>query len=344
MDILARLGPIADQLGTRAVIAQYEADIDDPALTRRGTSLEGSVGPLPRFLPVRDILRINFNMHGLVSPEAVPNRLARSVRMPTDDNLSSTLPYAPTLGDALELVVRYGVAVVPWYRRSLVSDGDRLRICYGPVVPLGRIESLSTEMALATIHRIVETFVGGRIGSASVNFATTPVSSADVLRGRFSCEIVVGGTESFMAIPAEWGVVPSPYHDAQLWRDGVVRCDADIRALQDSPLLSRVRGHVLRALDEGHAASLAETARALGMSSRSLVRALARNATTHHQIVEAERAARARHLLAQPSLKLADIVDCLGFPDQSSFGRKCRAWFGDSPARFRHQLVSRGAE
>jgi hypothetical protein len=29
--ILQHLGPVADRLGSRAVIAQYEADIDDPA-------------------------------------------------------------------------------------------------------------------------------------------------------------------------------------------------------------------------------------------------------------------------------------------------------------------------
>lgn len=339
-DILLRLGPVADRLGTRAVIAQYEADIDDPAQTRRETSLAGTRGALPRFLPVRDILRINFNMHEMVPAEVVPRRLARSTRMPTDDNLSTTVPYAPTLLAALELVARYGIAVVPWYGRRVERAGDDLRICYDPIVPLGRIEPLATEIALATIHRIVELFVGDRITGARVEFRQLPVSDAATLAGRFSCEIVVGAAESCMIIPAAWGDLPSPYHDAALWREGCVRCETDIQALEDPPLASKARAHVQRCLDDGRMTTVAETARALGTSSRSLVRALAHGATTHHRIVDAARRERALQLLAQPGVSLADIAERLDFPDQSSFGRKSRAWFGESPARLRRQLTA----
>jgi AraC-like DNA-binding protein len=38
-------------------------------------------------------------------------------------------------------------------------------------------------------------------------------------------------------------------------------------------------------------------------------------------------------------LAIADIVDALGFADQSSFGRKCHVWFDDSPARYRQRLI-----
>ena len=127
-EILHQLGPIADRLASRAVVAQYEADIGDPARTRAGTALAGSISPLPRFLPARDILRINFNMHEMVPAEAVPRRLARSMRLPTDDNLSTSLPYAPSLRAALELVARYGDAVLPWFCRRRETVGDERRV------------------------------------------------------------------------------------------------------------------------------------------------------------------------------------------------------------------------
>jgi AraC-like DNA-binding protein len=337
--ILERLGPIADRLGSRAVIAQYEADINNPGLTRAGTALEGTAGPLPRFLPVRDILQINFNMHALVPAEAVPERMARSARIPIDDNLAAALPYAPTLGAALSLVVRYGEVGVPWYRRATKEDGDRLRITYDPVVPLGRIEPLATEIALATVHRIVEMFVGQMVSSAEVSFARSPVSSPSLLADRFICPVLFGGTESYMAIPADWQDRPSPYHDPALWQEGLARCEADMRLLQDMPLARRVRSHVRSLLDHGKAATLADTARALHTSERSLVRALQQAGQTHHEIVDSERLDRARHLLAQPLLSLSEIADRLAFADQSSFGRKCRAWFGESPSCARRKLI-----
>lgn len=339
--ILARLGPVADRLGSRAVVAQYEADIDDPGLTRAGTVLEGTSGPLPRFLPVRDILGITFNVQAILPTEAVPDRLARSPRIPTDDNLAMAVPHAPTLRAALDLVARYGDHAVPWFWRRVARQGDELRISYGPIVPLGRIEALSTQIALSTIHRIVETFVGDRVRAARVNFAALPVSAPERIAERFSCAITVGGAESYMAIPVAWEAQPSPYHDPGLWAEGVARCEADIAALSDPPLVSRVRAHVLATLDRGAVPTLPQTARALGLPTRTLVRALAAEGQTHHRIVDVERRHRAMRLLARPDLPLAEIADLLGFSDQSSFGRKCRAWFDESPSCVRRRLTSR---
>jgi AraC-like DNA-binding protein len=113
--------------------------------------------------------------------------------------------------------------------------------------------------------------------------------------------------------------------------------------LQGPLLLSRIRGHVATALDTGHVTTLAETARALGLSTRSLVRVLTQNGITHYGIVESERRARAAHLLAQPALSLGEIAERLGFTDPSSFGRKCRTWFGDSPSRARRQFCGNTA-
>jgi AraC-like DNA-binding protein len=338
--ILARLGPVADRLGSRAVVAQYEADIKDPGRTRAGTALEGTTGPLPRFLPVRDILGITFNVHEILPTEAVPDRHARSPRIPTDDNLTLALPHAPTLRAALDLIARYGDQAVPWFWRRIVRNGDTLHISYGPIVPLGRIEALATQIALSTIHRIVETFMGDRVREARVNFSAPPVSAPERIAKRFSCAITVGGSESFMAIPAEWEAHPSPYQDAELWAEGVARCEADIAALSDPPRVSRVRAHVIAMLDRGAVPTAPQTARELGLPARTLVRALAAEGQTHHGIVDVERRHRALRLLARRDLPINEIADLLGFSDQSSFGRKCRAWFDESPSCVRRRLTS----
>lgn len=339
-DVLLRLGPIADRLASRAPVAQYEADILNPLAARAGTSLAGTIGPMPRFLPVRDVIRIAFNIEALTPPGTVPIRQERSARSPTDDNLATALPYAPTLLDALQLMARYGEAAVPWCGRSIVEQGSDLVISYWPLVPIGRIESLATEVAMGTIHRLVETFVGPRIGDARVILPKLPVTGLAAMQARFSCPVELGEGPSRMIVPADWGAVASPYFDSRLWQDGVARCEADIAALSDPPRVSRVRAHVLAMLDGGAVPSLAQTARALGLPTRSLVRALAAEGQTHHGIVDVERRHRALRLLARRDLAVADIADLLGFSDQSSFGRKCRAWFGESPTGVRRRLTS----
>lgn len=334
------LGVVADQLGSRGAVAQYEADIADPERTRKGTAFADSTGPLPRFLPMRDIVRISFNILDMLPAEAILQRLARSTRIPTDDNLTNTLPYAPTLEAALALGTRYGNAMLPWFSRGIERSGGNLTVVYTPVAPLGRLEPVSTELHLVSTHRVVETIVGPRAAGARINFAAPPVSDPADIAGRLGCAVTVGGGMTFISVPLSWSGLRSPYHDAILWEDGTARCEADIRMLQAGPGVCQVRNHVLRQLDSRKAPTVEDTATAIGLSVRSLVRMLTEAGTTHHRIVDFERQQKARLLLAQPDIKLAEVAERLGFPDRSSFGRKCRLWFGESPARLRQCMVA----
>ncbi len=339
-DLLAHLGPIADRLGSRAAVAQYEADIADPAATRAGTSLAASVDPLPRFLPMRDVVRISFNIQALVPAETILRRLLRSPRLPTDDNLTNCLPYAPDLGAAIDLAVRHASSMLPWFDFRHEICGEEIHIICRPTAPLGRIAALSTELAMTSAHRIVETIVGPDIAAARIHFAQPPVSGAAALRERFCCAVSVGAGETHMAIPLAWRDRASPYRDALAWQEGVARCEADMRLVRDPPLITRVRAQVRLALDERRALTLAESAQALGIATRSLVRGLAKDGTTHHRIVDDERKWRARQLLAQSTMPIGEIAEALGFSDQSSFGRNCRSWFDFSPTHLRQQLTT----
>lgn len=338
--VVEAMGPIADQLGSRGTVAQYEADIGDPARTRRGTTFADHSGPLPRFLPMRDIVRISFNILNAVPGSAIMHRLAHSTRIPTDDNLANCLPYAPTLGDALALGVEYGNATLPWFHRRMVDVGDELQLRYSLVAPLGRLEPVTMELMLVSTHKVIETIVGQRVAGARINCAVPTVTAPALLAQQLGCPVSVGGDYSCMAIPKAWCDLPSPYFDAALWAEGEARCRADIQALQSSPMICRVRDDVRQRVKAANPATVDKTAAALGVSARSLVRALALAGTTHHAIVESERRQAARLLLAQPLLKLAVVAERLGFPDQSSFGRKCRAWFGETPAQMRQRIVA----
>jgi AraC-like DNA-binding protein len=336
--LLDGLGPVAERLGNRAAVAQYEADIGDPVRTRRGTSLAGLTGPLPRFLPVRDLVRISFNLFDILSSDAIVQRLAKSPRLPADDNLTHCLPFAPSLGAALELGTRYASASLPWFRVLLERSGDTMAVVVEPTAPLGRIESLSTELAITTCYRVVEAFAGARIEQARIEFSASPASALPDLAHRFACPVHVGHATSRLAFPLAWLDQPSPFHDLRLWLEGVERCEADLRTLQGSPVAARVRAHVRAELEQGRAVTAGESAAVLAMPLRTLVRALEHTGTTHHAILDLERRALALRLLAESALPITEIAEKLDLSDRSSFGRKCRAWFGQSPARLRRSV------
>jgi AraC-like DNA-binding protein len=336
-DVIAGLGPVADQLGSRTAVAQYEADIGDPGRTRAGTSFAGSSGPLPRFLSMRDIVRMSFNIYDLVPPGAILRRVAGSTRLPVGDNLANCLPYAPTLRDALDLSRRYVNLTLPWFCLRLDASTNDLRIVCATVAPLGRIEPLSLDLALFTGYRTVANIVGLQVAAARIHFGFEPLFNP---AARYACPITFGGGESHLAIPLDWCDRSNPHHDPALWEEGLHRCEADLRALQAAPIVRRVRQHIATMLDLGSVPTLADTSASLGLSTRTMVRLIGRKDTTHHQLVEEERRRRAGLLLGRQELSIADIAEMLGFPDQSSFGRKCLTWFEETPAKQRQRLVA----
>jgi AraC-like DNA-binding protein len=82
-------------------------------------------------------------------------------------------------------------------------------------------------------------------------------------------------------------------------------------------------------------ARLKQAAAQFNLSSRTIVRLLARHDTSFHALVEQERKARAMLVIADESISLAEASRQLGFSDMSSFGRSFRQWFGDTPGSVR---------
>lgn len=96
----------------------------------------------------------------------------------------------------------------------------------------------------------------------------------------------------------------------------------------------RVRSILLESLPSGEA-SIDETARRLGISSRSLQRRLRPEGTSFKQIVRATREQLAHHYLTKTQLCYAEISFLIGFDEPSSFFRAFRGWTGATPMAVR---------
>ena len=100
--------------------------------------------------------------------------------------------------------------------------------------------------------------------------------------------------------------------------------------------VSAIRAFILEMLlEHRRVPGLKQLAAHLGISTRTIIRSLARQETSFHKLVEEERKARALVLFADSSVRLTEVANALGFSDMSSFGRSVRKWFGDSPGNLR---------
>ncbi|MEM0964324.1 MAG: helix-turn-helix transcriptional regulator, partial [Bacteroidota bacterium] len=93
----------------------------------------------------------------------------------------------------------------------------------------------------------------------------------------------------------------------------------------------RVRDHLEDALPRGEV-TVGATARALGVSVRTLQRQLATEGTTYAEVVERTRRSAASRLL-DAGISVQEVASRLGYAEPTSFTRAYRRWHGHPPSK-----------
>lgn len=109
------------------------------------------------------------------------------------------------------------------------------------------------------------------------------------------------------------------------------QAQAELAALPaPDDLLARVRTEIRRGLARGCFA-LADCARALGASPRTLERRLVERDAHYRELVEQERRELAQRWLSERR-PIDEVAILLGYAERASFHRACVRWFGKTPA------------
>lgn len=104
---------------------------------------------------------------------------------------------------------------------------------------------------------------------------------------------------------------------------------------------TQVEHLIARLLPTGQC-DLERIATQLAMHPRTLQRQLKHSGHRFHTLVERCRKARARELLADPRIPLAQVAALLGYQEQSTLTHACRRWFDQKPLQFRRGVAAGG--
>jgi AraC-like DNA-binding protein len=103
-------------------------------------------------------------------------------------------------------------------------------------------------------------------------------------------------------------------------------------------LVDRARRIIANSLPSGEPSTLA-IAKQLGLSERTLRRALAAEGASFRGVVDGLRQERARILLEDRRNSIAEIALALGFSELSAFSRAYKRWTGRPPSEARSSTV-----
>lgn len=315
-----------------------------PEWLRAGTSLARGKGPLPPMISRADDIRIMGNIVDNADVFALVEAMLTRPRPALSLAGELAVLHGPDLGSSIRMVGQGLAARNLWVEVEMEEQGNDFVIALRSAWPMGALFHAFALSALTLFQRSVVAYRGDRLEGMSITTRWHEHPGARGALAAFCCPSTPAGEAETLRFPRAWLTQPNPHFDPLVWDVACAKTAALENEVLGAEAVDPLRAFIVAQLDEqNRVPRLKQAAAHLGMSTRTIVRMLARHGTSFHKLVEEERKARALVLISDPSLPLADVAQSLGFSDMSSFGRSFRSWFGDTPGHLRQSGGERPA-
>ncbi|WP_338829005.1 AraC family transcriptional regulator [Bradyrhizobium sp. 27S5] len=239
------------------------------------------------------------------------------------------------LGDALQIGGRYC---------AINNEGVRLRASLERGFAIGfeyvNIDRSSdrhhAEFWLIALLRICRALTDGRLAPMQIKLKHYRRETPLDVRSLVGCDIEFAADRDEMLFPSQIAALPSVGADLHLNKILLQYADEALsnRASRRTSVRSRVEDQIAQLLPHGKA-NAEEVARRLGMSRRTLARALSSESVGFSNVLEAFRIAHARRYLEEAERPISEIAWLLGYSELSSFTHAFVRWTGVTPKAYR---------
>lgn len=253
--------------------------------------------------------------------------------------LAPVLLNAPTLGAAIEKLRLYARLVIDAIELRVVVDDGWCELEFTVIDAehnyMREEPRQPMECTVAAFVTLASRLVGRPLTLEHAAFRhASPASTSEherILRSPVSFGAPRDRVR-FRAEALDWPVLFSD--DAVLVRHEQQVCEALRVSSDDRSMTSKTR-KVVAALLRGSAPTLDEVARRVGMSERSLQRALKEEGTSFSSVLDDVRKELALWHLRSNETSVAQVALLLGFSESSAFHRSFKRWTGGTPRAHR---------
>jgi AraC-like DNA-binding protein len=238
------------------------------------------------------------------------------------------------LSDAIENVVRYSGIVNEGVRLRCEASGAAIRLDY---VGVDRAHDRHhAEFWMVALVRLCRKVADSRLVPRYVKLRHRRAGVSADFRSFFGTDVTFGCDADEIGLSAPVAALPIVGRDAYLNR--LLRRYAEDALPKTSARRAGIRAEIERVLPEllPHGkAGIADVARRLNTSARTLSRKLQEEGAGFSDIRDALRGSLARRYLADRELPVSEIAWLLGYQEVSSFTHAFRRWSGVTPREFR---------
>ncbi len=264
---------------------------------------------------------------------AIALKLGTEARLERYDPLGIAAVTARSFRDALERMARYKQLFCP-EALVVIDRGDESRVELRYLLAQEAEPPLLVDLAFAWLVVIGRRGSGGAIDPTRIELRGA-ARSRPMYEAHFGCPVTFDARHNTIVFARADLDRPFLTHNPELWAAIAPQLDAELsRSLASDAIGEQVKGMLKQLLPRGRP-GIAEVARELRMSARTLQRRLAESGATFQQLMQDARRELARHYLLHSSIELNETAYLLGYEDAHSFFRAFHDWEGSPPGEWR---------
>jgi len=248
---------------------------------------------------------------------------------------------APDLHTALARAFRF--IYLTYTCHDITLDIARRNSCMR-LVPLrdyAECSQVITDRDVSALFHLASEMLGRRLPLTAIEFIHHGGAQRKAYRDYFDCPVEFGQRTSAIHVPPAVLTEPLPHSDPTTARLAEHQCELLITRLNRGSSLSQEIETTILARP-GHFPTVAESAHALGLSTRNLRRQLAADGVSYSGLVTELRYRLACQYLELSGFTLQQIANALGYSEASNFTHAFKRWSGVSPQRYRSAFLSHG--
>ncbi|PTY08557.1 AraC family transcriptional regulator [Opitutaceae bacterium EW11] len=264
--------------------------------------------------------------------------LGSEQRVERYDPIAIAALYTSSFRDAVERASRYKRLTCPEDIKIVERPGE-CAVRFEWTLAADRDEPrVLTDLCLAWVLNIARRGIGTTLTPVRVEFRR-PATDLAVYERHFGCKVKFKSSQNALVFRAADFDRPFMTHNPELLALIAQQLESELafQRAQEEPR-TQVKTLVKRLL-AGRRPDIADVARELGQSVRTLQRRLAGSGVTYQNVLEEARRELARHYLVNSQLELNETAYLPGFEDANSFFRAFTRWEGVSPGRWRKSAM-----
>lgn len=252
--------------------------------------------------------------------------------------IAFTMLSSPTLGDAIEKVLKYQRLISDGGDFSLVNvnqNRTETELVYRPTAENFSYHQI--DAVLVIVLSFARWLLGRDISPSAVYFSHGEKQGLAEYEAFFACPVVFNHLQNSIVFPVELLQETLPGYDPHLATVHENMADSQLQYLAKPDIILRLHQRLALTTESVSRDRLAEE---LGMSGRSLQRKLQEHGSSFQQVYDAYRQEKSLLLLKDTSLSLLEVSLQLGFSESSTFYRAFKRWQGMTPGEYRQSLIN----